>query len=445
MLFYNYPSNQRVIVNFFLTLLYDIILYLLALLALPKMLFSFLFQKKYRQNFLPRLGIRYPEFRSRALPSIWIHAVSVGETKAIVKLARDLKRRYPDNSLIISTTTETGHEEAKRSLPFADYYVYLPFDFCWLTQRIVKKANPGLVIFSETDFWYNFLYYSKKNGAAIALVNGKLSERSMRRFSLVPSFSKALFGLFDVFCLQNTLYRGRFIEAGALEEKIIVTGNLKLDDDYPQLSNDEVMQWRQKLGIQSNQLVLTIGSTHSPEEKLFIQVLKEIWKTKPDLRVVMVPRHPERFVEVGRLLEKERLRWINFSDINRRTGKEQVILIDAMGLLRMCYQLSDFAIVAGSYTDRVGGHNILEPCWYGKPVLFGPHMSTQVELVDLMMQYRAGRQVGEDDLLAILREWVEHPEGTKEMGMNGLRLIKDLRGSTMRTINPLEPYLVKLH
>ncbi len=430
--------------NWIFLIFYEIVLWILAFIAIPKTIYSFFVHKKYHQSLLPRLGFGYPPFQPHSLPSIWIHAVSVGETKAVVSVARELKRLFPDNPLIISSVTETGHAEAKRSLPFADYHVYLPLDFSWIISRILKQAAPGLVILCESDFWFNFLYYSKKRGALLALVNGKMSERSMQRFSFVPFFSKRLFGLLDVLCVQNHLYRTRFIEAGVPLEKFAITGNLKLDEDYPQLSNEEVTEWRQKLGIQPNQIVLTIGSTHAPEEQMFIQVLKEIWKQTPQLRVILVPRKPERFKEVGFLLEKECLLWVNFSDINRCTGKEQVILMDAMGLLRMCYQLSDLAIVGGSFTDRVGGHNILEPCWYGKPVLFGPHMQTQFELVDLIKQYAAGVQVEQDQLRPILERWLTHSKEAQEIGSNGFRLVKDLKGSTKRTMQALEPLLDKL-
>lgn len=430
--------------NFILLIFYEIVLWIIALLAIPKTIYSFFVHKKYRQSLLPRFGIRYPVFHKQPLRSIWMHAVSVGETKAMVSVARELKHLFPDHPLIISSVTETGHAEAKRSLPFADHHVYLPFDFSWAVYKVIKNAAPGLVILCESDFWLNFLYYSKRQGAALALINGKMSERSMRRFRMVPFFSKRLFGLFDILCIQNALYRSRLLEAGAPIDRMVVTGNLKLDEDYPQLSNDEVIQWRQKLGIQPNQPVLTIGSTHAPEEQLCIQTLKEIWKQTPQLRVIIVPRRPERFKEVGNLLERERLHWISFTDINRRTGKEQVILMDAMGLLRMCYQLSDFAIVGGSFTDRVGGHNILEPCWYGKPVLFGPHMHTQLELVELMTQYGAGIQVNPEQLRPILEKWIQNPKESQEIGSKGLQMVKDLKGSTKRTLDALNPLLSKL-
>lgn len=430
--------------NVFLLILYELALWLIALIAIPKTIFSFFYHKKYRESLPQRLGFRTPVFEKHPLPSIWIHAVSVGETKAIVPLARELNRRFPDNPLIISSITETGHAEAKRSLPFADYHVYLPFDFNWLVYRMVKNASPGLIILCESDFWLNFLNQSKERGAAVALANGKMSERSMRRFAAISFFSKRLFSLLDAMCVQNALYRTRFIAAGASPEKISITGNLKLDEDYPQLSTPEVVEWRQKLGIQPGQPVLTIGSSHDPEEQFFLKVLKELWKKTPDLRVILVPRKPEHFKEVGQLLEKDRLKWISFTDISRRTGNEQVILIDAMGLLRMCYQLSDFALVAGSFTDKVGGHNILEPCWYGKPVLFGPYMHTQLESVELITQYGAGVQVSPEQLRPVLEKWLENRQEAQEIGAKGLSLVRDLKGSTQRTLQAIEPLLGRL-
>jgi 3-deoxy-D-manno-octulosonic-acid transferase len=431
-------------VDSILLIFYEIVLWIIAFFAIPKTIYSFFAHKKYHHSLLPRLGFHYPEFQKNSLPSIWMHAVSMGETKAMVSIARELKHRFPKHPLIISSVTETGHAEAQRSLPFADYHVYLPFDFNWTINKVVKRASPALVIVCESDFWFNFLYKSKKQGALLALVNGKMSERSMGRFRLIPFFSKRLFGLFDVLCVQNDLYRSRLIEAGSSPEKIVVTGNLKLDADYPRLSNEEVLQWKQKLGIQPHQLVLTIGSTHSPEEEFFLEVLTEIWKRTPELRVILVPRRPELFHEVAVLLERARVSWISFTDMSRRTGKEQVILIDAMGLLRMCYQLSDFAIVGGSFIEKVGGHNILEPCWYGKPVLFGPYMQEQLELVDLMKQYGAGIQVEPDQLQSVLEKWIEHPENGHEIGEKGLQLMTDLRGSSTRTLQALEPLLCKL-
>ena len=430
--------------NHLVAIIYEIGLWIATLAALPKLLYNFFVKKKYHQSLPIRFGFKYPNFSKKKGKRIWIHAVSVGETKAVSSLAREIKQRFPTSELIVSSVTETGHGEAKRSLPFADYHVYLPFDFDCLSRRIVKQAEPDLVVLCESDFWYHFLRRAKQNGAQLALVNGKLSERSTGRFAKVPFFSKRLFQLFQVLCVQNHLYLDRYLRAGAPEENLQVTGNLKFDEDYPHLRADEMAQWKNKLGIQPNQLVLTVGSTHDPEEKLVLNVLKEIRKNVPNLKVLIVPRHPDRFKEVAALIEKEGISFISFTDINHRTGQEQVILIDAMGMLRMCYQLSDVAIVGGSFTSKVGGHNVLEPCWYGKPVLFGPHMHTQVELVDLLKQYEAGRQVETDELAQVLEAWLKNPEQRNEIGQKGIKLIADIKGSKKKTLTALDACLAQL-
>lgn len=430
--------------NFLIALLYEIAIGLLALIALPKFLYDFFVHHKYQTNILSRLGIRYPEIKKGSQNLVWIHACSVGETKAIIPLARILKQTYPQTILVISSITETGHAEAQRSLPFADYHVYLPFDFRWIVNRIMKKVKPTLVILSESDFWLNFLKSAKQAKAGLALVNGKISERSMNRFQKVEFFAKPLFGLFDLLCVQNEIYRERFLKSGAEKEKIVVTGNLKFDDEHPQLSMEEVIQWRQKLGIDPSQLVLTIGSTHDPEEEMMLTILQEIWEQYPSLKVILVPRHPERFKEVANLLEREAINFITFTDISQRTGHEQIILIDAMGMLRMCYQLSDLAIVGGSFTSKVGGHNILEPCWYGKPVLFGPYMHAQPELVTVIKEGNAGVQVGESDLKKTIFLYLADSNKRKEVGINGLHLVDVLKGSTKRTLTALQPLLKRL-
>ncbi|MBA2368267.1 MAG: 3-deoxy-D-manno-octulosonic acid transferase [Candidatus Protochlamydia sp.] len=424
--------------NRILIICYEICLWALAILAAPKMLYHLYKHKKYLGSLGPRLGLNYPIFEKSHHPLIWIHAVSMGEAKAVVSLARELKFHYPNARLVVSSITETGHAEVQRSFPFADYRVYLPFDFSFIVRRIMQQASPDVVILCESDFWFNFLRYAKKEGALLALVNGKISSRSKNRFRAAPFFSKPLFNLFEVLCIQNEFYAKRFLQAGAPSMKMEVTGNLKLDDEYPQLCPEETAEWRKKLGIGPDQLVLTIGSSHHPEEQLFLTHLKDIWKKYPELKVLIVPRHPERFKEVESLLENEDLSWISFTDINCRTGKEQVILVDAMGMLRMCYQLSDIALVAGSFTSKVGGHNILEPCWYGKPVLFGPFMHTQLELVDYILNANAALQVSMETLKDQIELLVTDAYLRSTMGQNGLELIQSLKGSTQRTLLAIE-------
>jgi 3-deoxy-D-manno-octulosonic-acid transferase len=421
---------------------YEVALWVIAFLATPQALYQLIFQKKYRQSLMPRLGLTPQSIEKNQKPSIWIHAVSVGETKAVVSLARHLKQRFPHYSLIISSITETGHAEALRSLPFADHHIYLPYDFRCLMKRAISQAKPRLIVLCESDFWLNFLNCAKNQGAALVLVNGKISERSTQRFHSFPFFAHRLFGLFDLLCVQNPLYQTRLEKAGASLQQLAVTGNLKLDEEYPHLSEEEVAEWRCKLGIKPCQTVLTIGSTHYPEEEKIIEILKNIWKVTPDLLVIIVPRHPERFKEVAHVLKNHHITFVKFTELNQNQDENhRVILMDAMGLLRLCYQLADIAIVGGSFTDQVGGHNILEPCWYGKPVLFGPYMHSQLELVGLMRCYQAGKQTTIENLENHLIQWIENCSERQVMGERGLELVCNLKGSTHRTLNRLNPLL----
>lgn len=418
------------------TIFYEMILWLAAIVALPRMVYNFVVYKKYRKSFLARIGLKDQKVVKSSPFVIWIHAISVGETKAAASLARELKMKFTGCQLIISSVTETGHAEAKRCMPFADQFIYLPFDFTFITSSLVKKISPNIVILCESDLWYNFLRHTKKAGAVIALVNGKLSERSMNRFRRVSFLSRKLFDLFDLIAVQNEIYKTRFIEAGAEKEKIQVTGNLKFNEEYIYLTEDEIKRWRKALGIGSDQFVLTIGSTHEGEELLFIRALKQLW-IDHDIKVLLVPRHPERFKAVSQLLEKESIPFIRYSQIDHKGGFEKVVLVDTMGMLRMCYQLSDLALVGGSFTEKVGGHNILEPCWYGKPVLFGPSMYSQVDLVELVKKSGAGQQVDESNLVSAIQFYISNEDLRLNQGKKGKMLLGSLKGATESTLKAI--------
>lgn len=420
-----------------ISILYEICLVLFGLVMFPKMIYQLIFKGKYRKSLLKRFGSGFPVIKKGKRPLIWVHAVSLGETKAVAALVKMLKKEFRNPIFVFSTTTETGYVEACRTIA-ADYHVYLPFDFGWVIKPIVRRTAPDLVILCESDFWYNFLTASKKAGAVVALVNGKVSSGSQERFMKFPSFTKKLFSCIDLFCVQGNLYRKRFESMGVPSEKIIVTGNMKFDGDYSKLPATQLEAWRLELGIQPNDPVLVVGSSHNPEETQLLKALSAVWSQYPNLKVVLVPRHPERFNEVAGILQKNN---VNFRRLSQKTSEGQgasVILIDAMGLLRKCYQLADIAIVAGSYTSKVGGHNILEPSWYGVPVIFGPYMSTQPDLVDLIREYEAGLQVTMEELPEVLLKLLKNPGQRKIIGEAGLRLAGDVHGATAKTLDLLK-------
>lgn len=421
----------------FVSFLYDCCLIILAVIALPQFFYQLIFKGKYRQSILKRFGIGFPTIHKEGRPLIWVHAVSLGETKAVTALVRMMRSEFDHPIIVFSTTTETGYVEACRTIA-ADHHVYLPFDFSWAISPIIKRTAPDLLILCESDFWYNLLKAAKKVGAKTVLVNGKLSIKSMGRFNKIRFFTNRLFALIDLFCVQSHLYLKRFEDIGVPKQKIFVTGNMKLDGDYARLPADQLKAWREELCISPKDQVLVIGSSHSPEEVQFLEVLSNVWKVVPDLKVLIVPRHPERFNEVAGILQKNS---INFRRLSQNTPPKlpvSVILIDAMGLLRKCYQLADVAIVAGSYTARVGGHNILEPSWFGIPVIFGPYMQSQPDLVDLVKEYQAGMQVDLQNLQSELIGFFQDQKKRKAFGSGGLRLVSDVHGATEKTFRVMQ-------
>lgn len=419
--------------------LYDIVLIIISLFFFPKFYFDYLFKDKYKKSLSNRLGkgIDLPGNKS---PLIWIHAVSMGETKAVVALGKLLKACYPNHKIIISSITETGHQEAKKSLPQADLHFFLPFDFSFIIRPIVKKLKPSLVIISETDLWFNFLNSAKEEGAKICLVNGKISARSCARYKQFSYFSSKIFSLFDHLCVQNAHYQDLFRSLGISVDKLSVTGNLKFDEPVSIFSQEEVQRLKASMKIKKEDFLIVVGSTHEPEEKQILSHLAPLLFSG-SVKILLVPRHPERFDQVAKIIEQLGLFYGRYSCLDTLYGTECVILIDKMGLLKNLYQIAELAIVGGSFTDKVGGHNVLEPCFFGVPVLFGPYMFSQMELKELVLSYGAGKQIQMNQVSNEISGLLENKSEKNEMGENGLRLVSQMCGSTKRTLENIN-YLI---
>lgn len=424
-------------------ILYEFLIFLLFLLWIPKFLYNKIFYSKYQALF-KRLGFGFPEIQKKEKRfTIWIHAVSLGETKAIISLAKKIKLQFPESILIISNTTETGHEEAKRALSFADYRVFFPLDFLFVMSPLLGKVKPDLVIVTENDFWWNFLRLSKLNGASICVVNGKLSERSEKRFNKFKFFSDKIFSEIDLFCVQNLEYKERFKQLDIDDKKIVITGNMKLEAEGSKLSIEERDKLKNQLGILPHQEVLVLGSTHFPEEELFLDSLVKIWVKFPSLKVLLAPRHPERFEEVALLLETREILFSRMSENHEFKKEALVVLVDVMGRLKECYQLATIAVVAGSYTEKIGGHNIMEPCEYGVPVIFGPYMYSQKELERHVLQAAAGLQVSRENLTEEIFKLLSDTRMCQQMGVNGEKLFSSMHGSSQCTMDAINLLLQK--
>lgn len=376
-------------------MIYDFFLALFALAQAPKIFWQQAIRKKRFSTFGERFGKNPP---AGAGKKIWIHAVSVGEVKAAKPLVRLLRQNEPSACILITATTAPGLDEAKRSLPEANLFRFMPLDFSWIMRRWIRTFAPSLLLFIEGDLWPNLIREAKRAGVKTALASGKISERSVKRFRNLPFLAKRLFGFLDVLCVQNEEHRSRF--ASIIDRPIAVTGNLKLDLE-PAPVNLTLMQSR--FALAPGQIAVTLSCTHAPEEKELLDSLIEL----PEVVFFLAPRHPERFEEAAAILRKMEIPFCRWEE--KREGK-RVVLVDAMGQLPHCYAVSSLAIVGGSFSSRIGGHNVLEPLLYGCPVLFGPHMEKQREFARLAIASGAGWQIAQENLPRVLLEKISMGE-----------------------------------
>lgn len=412
-------------------LIYDALLHCYALVQLPRALAEGRRSEEGQLRLRQRLGRSLPELGGKG--GVWLHAVSVGEVRAAAPLVRRLLAERPMR-LIVSTVTETGQAEARRILPEAAAHIYLPFDFGYAIRPAVRRYAPELLIVTETDYWYNFLDEAKRVGARVVVINGKISKGSARRHGRLPFLSRRLLSRVDLFCLQDGVYRSRFEKLGIEEERLCVTGNIKLDQKLSPLSASQLEALRHRLKLPNGAPVVVAGSTHDPEEELILDGMTEVWRAIPNARLLLVPRHPERFDEAVAIARRRNVRVGRYSQAEELAGDERVVVVDAMGVLLSCYQLADVALVCGSWTERVGGHNILEPLHFGVATLFGPYMQSQPNLLELVLEAEAGLQVEGRDLGRELVTLLHRPEARRDLAERGEALLKRVGGAIDATL-----------
>jgi 3-deoxy-D-manno-octulosonic-acid transferase len=405
--------------------LYDIVLHGYALLSLPRLL-----SRPKGRPLGSWLGIGFPALPS-GQPRIWVHAPSVGESRAAIPLVQRLRAEFPQGAILFTVVTATGRAEAERLRPHGVQVAYLPFDLPYLIGPVMKRVRPDLLILTETDLWYHFLRLAKKIGARIALVNGKISRRSSKRWEWLPSFARLLLGQIDRFCLQDELYRTRFVRLGAPADRIQVTGNLKFDALPTELTQAQKRELRERLKARESDRIVVVGSTHDPEERMIVDALRPLLLEDSSVKLLIVPRHPQRFDTVGQLLASKSYPSGRLS--LPITGEERLILIDAMGLLNACYAVAELAIVGGSFVSRIGGHNLLEPLAQGAALIYGPFMHAQAQMAALVQEFGAGCQASLEEIAERVRYYLADEEARKELIRGGEALLSQVRGTLEKT------------
>ena len=417
---------------------YEVVFTLYVLVYLPKWLWDFAVNKKYRKSFLKRLGFKIEKLPEDGLFHIWIHAASVGEAKAAEPLCKELKKAFSDSKIIFSSVTETGYNQVKQTNPYVDKQLYLPLDFFWLSKKLVSAIKPKIFILIESEFWPNLLNQLKKANCPIYLVNGKISEKSYKRYLKLPFLKKFFFDSINHFCVQNALYQKRFEKLGVSNDKISVTGNLKYDIENHTLTTNEKENLKTQLGILKHHQVITIGSTHKGEEKLLLNALQPLLKDRR-YKIIIAPRHPERFFELKKLLEEMHIHYLSYSKLRNVDRVEKVIVLDQMGVLNLSYQISDVAIVGGSFVP-VGGHNLLEPVKFGVPTIFGLYTSNQSDMKNFLLGNKLGFECDKNNVLNQILSLVGNYQLSIEFKKKSQRLMKELQGAAKKSAQTIKKF-----
>jgi 3-deoxy-D-manno-octulosonic-acid transferase len=409
---------------------YTVILTVGFILSFPYYLVRF---RNYAPTLADRFGfLKLPQLRG----SIWVHAVSVGEVKAVEKLLERLREQFPGKPIVVSTATPAGQQLARDRHDIVDHTFYFPIDLPWCVQRTLDRVNPELMIIAETEIWPNFLRACRSRGIRVVMINGRISDKSFSRYRLVRHWLSRVLESYTVIGMQSELDGERIRAIGANPQKVTVFGNLKYDV-VPRVSavdtalSNLLGEWKQ---------VWIAASTMPGEEEMVLEAFRKIFPEHPQLKLVIAPRHPERFDTVELTVKSTGL------NVVRRTGlgsgsleSASVLLLDSIGELAALFHYATVVFVGGSLVAR-GGHNILEPARHGKPVVFGPHMENFRDITRLFLDAKAAVQIDRpDQLAAAVTELITNQQKARDIGKKALAVVEQNTGATDRVLQVLEP------
>ncbi len=426
----------------FLDLLYGLAILILS----PWLLLRSVRTGRYRRNSAAKL------FGLAQLPSApdgpvaWFHGVSVGEVHLLRQIVRSFRERHPDWRVVISSTTDTGLAEAHKH--FADLTVIpYPFDFSWAVGRTLRAVGPSVIVLAESELWPNFLRAANRAGVPVVVVNGRMSPRSARRFARLAKLARRL--LFDrvaIFAMQSEAYATNLRSLGVPGERVRVTGSVKYDGVYGEKDNPKTRDLGALLGIGPTDLVWVVGSTHAPEEQIALSVYTNLRGPFPNLKLILVPRAPERFEEVAGLIEAAGFQYVRRSRLVSATGVQpaDVILVDTLGELGAAWGLATVGFTGGSLNDKRGGQSMIEPAGFGVPVLFGPHTWNFKDAVAGLLE--CGGAIRVADAVELEREvsrLLQDPAVRQRTGSAARAFVRSQQGATDRTLDVLDEVIVR--
>lgn len=408
----------------------------LLVVVSPWLVWSAIRKGKYRSGFGAKFFGLVPR-RTGNRPCVWLHAVSAGEVNVLQPLVAQLRREFPHCDCVISTTTRTGYEIASKKFSELDVF-YCPLDFSWSVRTALRRVRPNVLVLAELELWPNLIRESHRRGAFVAVVNGRLSEHSARGYARVRRFVRPLLRCLDLIAVQSEEYAQRFIELGADPSVVQVTGSMKFDGAQTNRDNLATNELRQLAGISESDTVFLAGSTQSPEEALAIETFRALHDRFANLRLVLVPRHPERFTEVAQLLDRSGLAWQRRSELNESCSEHaRILLVDTMGELSAWWGCADIGYVGGSMGKREG-QSMIEPAAYGVALSFGPRTRNFRDVVRLMLARDAAVVVQDGrQLTAFVEGCLRDRNDMRSLGTKAQKLVFEQLGATAKTVAQL--------
>ena len=424
--------------------IYNTLLYSISIIASPYFLCKLVFTKKHKMGLSQRFG-KLPQSLMADGKSVWIHAVSVGEVAAAMPFIDEFRKAFPDYRILLSTVTATGNQFAKK-IKNIDGLFFFPFDYSFAVKKALEHINPNIFITFETEIWPNFLKYAQDMKIPCMLVNGRISPNSFKRYKKTKFFFKHILRNFSAFCMQTEQDKVRIMELGAEKKKISITGNTKFDALVSKEENADVKNKFIKIfGIKENDKVIIAGSTHRGEEEKVFDAFEYACQKISNVLLILAPRHPERFIEVTKLLKDRNLNYILRSALDETKREEQqVIILDTIGELSKVYAIADVVFIGGSLVPT-GGHNVIEPASLGKPVVFGPYMYNFTESAKLLLECKGAIQIPDGDrLAACLLKLLTNSEYAKQMGDTAKKIVYEKKGASKRNLEIISGFLNNL-
>ena len=366
---------------------------------------------------------------------VWLHAVSVGEVQILRNIVETFESQRPDLSLAISVSTDSGMDLATKL--FSKHHLFFtPFDFTWSIKKTLRVLQPRLIVLAELELWPNWLLLAEKAGCPVAIINGRLSERSFNGYARIPYLVRKCMQSIDWVGAQSQSYANRFEKLGVPSARLAVTGNIKFDGATGDRFASEVATRKELLGLsEPTALVFIAGSTQAPEESIVLTAFLELVKRFPQLRLILVPRHAQRFEEVANMIAATGLPWLRRTTCKTAVTDPgwRIFLGDTVGELRWWWGLADVGFVGGSFGDR-GGQNMIEPCAYGVATCFGPNTRNFSDIVRLLLDEKASEQLqSPEDLQPWLESMLSETTKREQMSTQAMQVCERHRGASERT------------